>query len=421
MTYQEAMDFLEDTKKYGSVLGLDSIRALMKQLGDVQEQISVIHVAGTNGKGSTCAFLSSIYGAAGYHVGRFSTPDVFSYEEEFLYNDVPIEKEELAKIFSVVKDACEKLVLAGLPHPTRFEVETAAAFLWFYNKKADMAIVEVGMGGETDATNVITSPIASVLASISMDHMGFLGKNLKDIAAVKAGIVKNNCPVFSTWQEPEVETVIRNRAKECNSTLVFVDKTSVAKEFDYQISLQGEFQKQNAMLAVEVVRGLQEVFPVSEAHICKGLAMAKWPGRFEQIGSEPLFYIDGAHNIDAAKKLRQTIDAEFSDQRVIYIMGVLEDKDYEEIAEIMFTEGDIVYAVTPNNPRALSARELCDVLLELDVRGYECKDVKMAVETAMELAELSDGVVVAFGSLSYLKEAKEAHADACLNKKDNEI
>lgn len=407
MTYQEAMAFLEETKKYGSVLGLESITQLMQELDSVQTFVPVIHVAGTNGKGSTCAFLASIYQVAGYHVGRFSTPDVFSYEEEFLYDGVPIGKEELASTFSVVKEACERMVSKGFSHPTRFEVETAAAFLWFFQKKVDLAIVEVGMGGETDATNVISSPIASVLTAISMDHMGFLGKSLSEIATVKAGIIKRACPVVSTWQDAEVETVIRKKALACNAPIKVIQKPQTDEKPAYELGLEGTFQKQNAILAMEVVHCLDNQYPVTEPQIQAGLLQTKWPGRFEQIKTEPLVYIDGAHNVAAAKCLRQTIDLAFPEQKVIYIMGVLADKDYEEIAEIMFSKGDIVYGVTPNNPRALSAMELCDVLRNLDVRAYECKDVKMAVDTAVELATILDSVVVAFGSLSYLKEVKD--------------
>lgn len=410
MTYQEAMNFLEDTKKYGSVLGLDSIRGLMDELGNVQDMLPVIHVAGTNGKGSVSAFLSSIYRKVGYRVCRFATPDVFSYEEEFLYDDKPIEQEELAEVFADVKKACEKVILAGNPHPTRFEVETAAAFLWFAKKKPDLCIVEVGMGGETDATNVIAKPLVSVLTSISRDHVGFLGKTLADIGTVKAGIIKQGCPVVSTWQEPDVEAVIRRKAQEKQAKLTFSKQIDDA--FPYELSLKGTFQKQNGALALDVVRVLREEYPVSEDAIREGFQTTRWPGRFELLGVEPDFYIDGAHNIDATKNLRETIDTYLTEQSVVYIMGVLEDKDYEDIAEIMFEEGDIVYCVTPDNPRALSARELCDALLELDVRAYECSDIKKAVETAIEFAELTDSVVVAFGSLSYLKNVKQAYKEA---------
>lgn len=405
MTYQEAMDFLEETKKYGSVLGLDSIRALMAELGNVQELLPIIHVAGTNGKGSVSAFLSAIYRKAGYHVCRFATPDVFSYEEEFLYNDEPISKDELAQVFEIVKQGCERLVSNGKPHPTRFEVETATAFLWFSMKKTDICVLEVGMGGETDATNVISKPLASVIVSISRDHVGFLGNTLEKIATIKAGIIKPGCPVVSTWQEPEVEAIIRKIAEEKGSTVSFSKDTE--DTFPYALSLKGTFQKQNAMLALDVVKVLQAKYPVSENAIREGFGSAKWPGRFELLGTEPEFYIDGAHNVGAAKNLRETIDTYLKDQPLLYIMGVLADKDYEDIAEIMFQEGDKVYCITPDNPRALEARELCDELLELDVKAFELESVEKAVACAMEWATLAEGAVVAFGSLSYLKEVKK--------------
>ena len=410
MTYQEAMDFLEDTKKYGSILGLDSIRNLMNELGNVQEALPVIHIAGTNGKGSVSAFLSSIYRQAGYHVGRFATPDVFCYEEEFLYDDEPICQEALAEIFKVVRNGCQRMVLKGLPHPTRFEVETAAAFYWFSVKNPDVCIVEVGMGGETDATNIIEKPLVSVLTSISRDHVGFLGQSFAEIAADKSGIIKPGCPVVSTWQVPEVEAVIRAKADACRSALVFSQQGTANT---YQLSLRGTFQYQNAGLALDVVKCLQNIFPVKEIDIRKGLASTKWPGRFELIGRSPDFYIDGAHNVDAAKNLRESIDCYLNGESTVFIMGVLEDKDYEDIAEIMFREGDVVYCVTPKNPRALEAWELVETLTELNlgIRAYEMASVKQAVECALEYADMIDGTVVAFGSLSYLKEVK----DACNN------
>ncbi len=438
MNYQEAMDFLEETKKYGSVMGLDSIRMLMEELGNVQDTLPIIHIAGTNGKGSTSAFLASIFMQAGYHVCRFATPDVFCYEEEFLYDENPIEKEELSQVFAVVKKACEKMVDNGFPHPTRFEVETASAFLWFSSKKPDVCVVEVGMGGETDATNIISAPLVSVITSISRDHVGFLGKTIADIALVKAGIIKQGCPVVSTWQPEEVANVILEKACNQKSKIVFSDFSKidlpdresdlmVGNYFSYKdrnnllLSLQGVFQRQNAALTLDVIDCLKEHFIISEDAVREGLASAKWPGRFQLLGSEPDFYIDGAHNVDAVKKLRCTIDDCLKGQKVIYIMGVFEDKDYEDMIEIMFSEGDIVYCVTPDNPRALEARELCDELLDLDVKAYECASIKQAVETAIEFAQVIDGVVVAFGSLSYLKELKAAYEEATKGNPEGDI
>ena len=200
MDYSEAMEFLESTKKYGSVPGLDSIRNLMKELGDVQDQLRIIHIAGTNGKGSLGAMLSTVYTLGGWKTGRFSTPDVFSYEEEFMINDGPISRERLGEIFGKVKEACERLTGKGLPHPTRFEVETAAAFLWMWEEQVDIAIIETGMGGSLDATNLIRHPLVSAFTSVGMDHEAYLGNTLEKIAENKAGIIKEGCPAVSAWQ-----------------------------------------------------------------------------------------------------------------------------------------------------------------------------------------------------------------------------
>ncbi|MCC8029138.1 MAG: bifunctional folylpolyglutamate synthase/dihydrofolate synthase [Lachnospiraceae bacterium] len=236
MNYEEAMCFLKDTEKYGSRPGLDSIRHLMREFGDIQEKIPIVHIAGTNGKGSAGAMLSSVLAASGYRVGRFNTPDVFSYEEEFLMNGVPIERERLARLFTEVSAVCARMTKNGLPHPTRFEVETAAAFLWFYEEQCDIALVEVGMGGETDATNLITKPLVSVLTSISMDHMKFLGDTLPEIAAAKAGIIKRGCPVVSAEQKPEVWKVIREKCRREGARLILADEKSAVNP----VCMEGE-------------------------------------------------------------------------------------------------------------------------------------------------------------------------------------
>ena len=211
MTYDEAVEFADSTKKYGSILGLESIRNLMQELGNVQEQLHIIHVAGTNGKGSVCAFLSAALTEAGYQVGRYNSPAVFERREVFRIGETMISKEEYAAVFERVQTACEVLKKRGCPHPTVFEVETAAAFLWFYEKKCDLVLLETGMGGETDATNLITHPVCSVLTSIGMDHMQYLGNTIEEIAKVKAGIIKKGCPVVALKQGDSVCEVIKNK------------------------------------------------------------------------------------------------------------------------------------------------------------------------------------------------------------------
>lgn len=478
MDYREAMEFLEETKKYGSILGLQSIRNLMACLGNVQDQVPMVHIGGTNGKGSVGAMLSSVFAEAGYRVGRFNTPDVFSYEEEFLMNGEPIGKERLAAVFTKVAEACNRLVKAGQPHPTRFEVETAAAFLWFCEEKCDIALVEVGMGGETDATNIIKRPLVSVLTSISMDHMKFLGNNPEEIARVKAGIIKEGCPVVTAAQSPEVMRVIESRCREKNTFYVCAsgEKSGNGAEskrvkdmvmqpdgtaafawnpgsswifrgdpacpennrksrndttcsenagkfrndpacpehtewISIQTGLRGTFQMENALCALEALRILQKDYPlVTERAVREGLAKTRWPGRLEPIGSAPDFYLDGSHNEGAVKMLRETLDIIYPDRRIIYIMGVLADKDYGKMIQTMFHQGDRVFTVTPQNPRALDGRELAGQLVRQNIDAFYCENVKDAVLYALREARETD-VILAFGSLSYLQEIRAAYED----------
>ncbi len=447
MNYEEAMSFLEDTKQYGSRPGLESIRALMRELGDVQEQVPVVHIGGTNGKGSVGAMLSSVLTEAGYRVGWFNTPDVFSYEEEFRMDGEPIAPERLAALFTEVRTACERLVAPSSAdstcgnavnpptHPTRFEVETAAAFLWFYEEKCDIALVEVGMGGALDATNLIHKPLVSVLTSIGMDHMNFLGDTLTGIAEEKVGIIKPGCPVVTTPQEPEVMEVIRTRCEELRAPLILADAARMAERVKGNdsletkwdsalacLSLRGAFQAENAACALAVLQVLQgkapgqsevpeadaagRCFNIPDAAIARGLANTRWPGRYECVAAEPAFILDGAHNASAAKRLREALDADFPGRTFRYIMGVLADKDCDAIARAMFHPGDRVCTVTPPDPRALSAEELADRLAAQGVDAHPCAGVQDAL-SCVRSESSEDDVIAAFGSLSYLKDMRE--------------
>ena len=421
----EAMAFLEETKKYGSQLGLTSIQNLMKELGNVQEKVAVVHIGGTNGKGSVGAMLSQVLIESGYKTGRFCTPDVFVYEDEFQMNGVNIEKKRLAELFTEVAEACARMTVRGLAHPTRFEVETAAAYLWFYQERCDIAIVEVGMGGATDATNLIRHPKLSILTSISMDHMGFLGNTIEEIAAVKSGIIKAHCPTVTVRQKPEVMQVIRQRCQETGSDCICADSAEAKEisivdgqlEFSWypgrldhlKLGLKGVFQVENAVCVLHALQLLREKYPkITEGTICSGLAKTQWKGRFEQIGTAPDFYLDGAHNEGAVRQLQRTRDLYFHGQKVIYIMGVLGDKDFSRMADLMFVPGDRVYTVTPQNPRALDGAELAKILQKKEVSASYCENMSDAVSLAVQDAK-DKGVVLAFGSLSYLRDIREIY------------
>lgn len=422
MTFEQAEEYVERTKKYGSILGLESIRNLMHHLKDVQEELPIIHVAGTNGKGSVCAFLASALEEGGYRVGRFNSPAVFERREVFQINGQMISKDDYAKVIGEVAAACEKMTLKGEPHPTVFEVETAAAFLWFYEQKCDLVLLETGMGGETDATNLITKPLCSVLTSIDLDHMQYLGDTLSEIAKVKAGIIKKGCPVIALKQAEEVNTVIADRAGQMGAEAVFADASECILEMltteelklchpyygTVSTKLAGAYQKENLTLALEVLRMMEKLgFSIEKETVRKGIAKTIWEGRFEVIGKEPLFIIDGAHNPAAVRRLEETIEKDFTNRKIIYIIGVLADKEHMRMMGELLSKAKKVYTVTPDNPRALDGR-----VLEKEVRRYTrntefAPQIKEAVKGALQEAK-KDDVILAFGSLSYLGEVKRA-------------
>lgn len=421
MTYEEAAEFADSTKKYGSILGLESIRNLMQELGNVQEQLHIIHVAGTNGKGSVCAFLSAALTEAGYRVGRYNSPAVFERREVFRIGETMISKEEYAAVFERVQTACEVLTKRGCPHPTVFEVETAAAFLWFYEKKCDLVLLETGMGGETDATNLITHPVCSVLTSIGMDHMQYLGNTIEEIAKVKAGIIKKGCPVVALKQGDSVCEVIKNKAEECGSRCILVEVPQYMQEAPIwgttlqdahygpvHTTLGGVWQRENLSLALAVLKLLEESgYSITKEAVQNGIAKTIWHGRYEVLQTEPLFIIDGAHNPIAAKRLKETIEKDFTNREIIYIIGVLADKEHEKMLRLLLPGAKAVFTVTPDSPRALDGEILAKEARKYADNIWHVPDIGKAVKMAKETAKESD-VILAVGSLSYLKEVKKA-------------
>lgn len=436
MDYEQAREYAAKVSRTGSILGLESIENLMRELGDIQEQLKIIHIAGTNGKGSTGAYLEQVLIEAGYKVGRYTSPAVFDPMEVWRINLVNMSHEAYADILGQVKCACDRMVEKGMEHPTIFEVETAMAFLYFYQNQCDYVLLEVGMGGRTDATNLIRKPVCSVLTSISMDHMQFLGNSLTEIASAKAGIIKEACPVVSICQRAEAMEVIKQEVEKCHAPLYVSDMEKIQEEeaslftqsFHYPglgrvtTQLTGSYQIENCCLAVTVLR---EVLKIPDEVIVEGIRKTVWPGRFEVIGEHPLFIIDGAHNEDAAEKLAATVEKYFTNTPITYIIGVLADKEHAKVLKTMLPFADHVYTVTPQNKRAMQAEALREeaeqVIMCLWQESEDCrtdafrshkKPGVQACGSIREAAELAhkttpeDGVILAFGSLSYLSELK---------------
>ncbi len=420
MKNTEVTQYLESLKTNGIVPGLFNIKGLCQKLGNPQDKLVFVHIAGTNGKGSVLAYVSTVLTCAGYKVGRYFSPSLQGYGENIQINGRPVSRKLFCESIEEVKEAADSMTAQGLAAPTLFETETAAAFLCFQKKACDIVVLETGMGGREDATNLINTTKVAVLTSISMDHMKFLGNSLEEIAAQKAGIIKKGCFVVTAVRDEKISNVIESEAlkNQCPVTKTgaalkvkyglerqkFTYETGGGVRFEgLEISRAGQYQIENAVLAVETIEKLSLCgYPVSEKQLRKGLLETIWPGRFQIASKKPLFILDGAHNEDAAKKLAQSIRFYFTNKRIIYIMGMLRDKEIEKVVAETYLYAEQVITVTPpDNPRAMAALELAQA-----VKGYHphvtaAGSLEEAVEMAYLLAA-KDDVIISFGSLSYM-------------------
>ena len=423
MNYKEARVYLDEVSKYGSVLGLESIRELLRRLGDPQNELKFIHISGTNGKGSVLAYLSTILSGAGYRTGRYISPTLFSYRERIQVDGESIEKESLACHVTAIAAAAEDMQKAGLPSPTVFEIETALAFLYFKEKRCDIVTLEVGCGGLLDATNVITTTLMEVIASISMDHTDLLGDTLAKIAAQKAGIIKPDTMVVSAQQKSEAAQVIEDTCKEQHCTLQMVDESKISnvhygaegQTFSYKtwenvaISLAGSYQIKNAALALEGVAALRKLgYALSDQQVREGLLHTAWRGRFTTLRRDPTVIIDGAHNPAAALELKESLERYFPGKTLYFVMGMFKDKDYAQVIDLTAPLArHIITVETPGNPRAMPARELAEAVGKVNPSVEWADSVAHGVEKALAMAGKEDAVIV-FGSLSFLGEAADA-------------
>ncbi len=425
MRYEEARAYLDQVSVKGNLLGLESVRALLEELGNPQDKLKFIHIAGTNGKGSVAAYMEGALRQAGYRVGRYISPTLFSYEERIQVNGEYISREAVARLVEQIAGARRAAARRGAPESTVFEVETAMSFLYFLEQNCDLVLLEVGMGGREDATNVVTTTVMEVLTSISMDHMEFLGNTLGEIAWNKAGIIKRHTPVVSWPQEPEALEVIQKVCRQQEAQLEVMSPKEIRqiryglaeqrfsyRGMDLRIHLAGTCQVENAALAAEALLGLGRAgYPVTEEQIREGFEKTRWDGRFQVVHENPAVVMDGAHNPDAARVLMEAVGEYFPDRKIYYIFGVFSDKEYDKIIEITAPRAEEIFTVeTKNNPRALPAGELAKAVARINPRVTAVGDVGRALHIALAKAR-EDDVILVFGSLSFLWEVRETFAE----------
>lgn len=420
MDFLEAQNYLEKVRSQkGIVLGLDTMRHLMAKLNNPQDKVKFIQVAGTNGKGSTAAYLTSILSEAGIKVGRYTSPAVFSSTEQYFACGSCISESEYAKGVTAVAEAAASL---DGETPTAFEQETALAFWYFAQKGCELAILEAGLGGDMDATNIVTTTVCSIITSISMDHCRILGNKISEIAAHKAGIIKPGAPVICIEQKEDAMEPIRAAAKAADTPLYEVHRDEVRQIFsdkresivffrefeNLHLKMLGSCQPENAALAVQAASVLSRSYPIEKKHIYDGIEKTRWGGRFELHSGSSDIILDGAHNPDGIRRLRESVNQMFGAVPICYVCGVLADKDYEKEIEILFGRASNVFTVTPPSPRAMKSTDLKAAIKkrfsQLKVISFDSED---GIEKAMEAAVSQNNPVVVCGTLTILARVKE--------------
>ncbi len=409
MTYQEALTYIHSVNWTFCKPGLDRIRALCEALGDPQKDLRFIHVAGTNGKGSFCAMTAAILQAAGYRTGLFTSPYIRTFNERMMVDGVMISEEELAELTAFVRPIADRMT----DKPTEFELITAIAFLYFKRQNCDLVVLETGLGGRLDATNLMEAPLLTVITGIGLDHTAFLGDTIEQIAAEKAGIIKSGVPVVYGGDDtaaPVIETVAKEKHAPYHrvdyAPLTVKEYTLDGTRFDYadyadlSLSLLGTYQPRNAAVVLTAVEQLRKTgLTIPEGAVRQGLATVNWPGRFEILSREPLTVFDGAHNAQGIAAAVDSIRCYFGDRRVYVLTGVLEDKDYRTIAADVAQVAGRAFVLTPDNPRALAGETYAALLADLGVSAAAYPTAEAAYAAA-KTAAMQDGVpLVCLGSL----------------------
>ena len=419
MNYVEAIEYIHSVNWVFCKPGLERVRELCHRLGDPQDKLKFIHVAGTNGKGSFCAMTDSILRKAGYKVGLFTSPYIVEFNERMRINGENISDDELCELVDTVKPIADEMS----DKPTEFELITALAFLYFARNNCDVVVLECGLGGRLDATNIIKTPILSVITGIALDHTSILGDTVEKIAAEKAGIIKKDIPVLWCGKDISAQKVIADRANEIGAPLSVIDRETLrinemslrGTNFDFgkrrgmNLSLLGTYQPENATNVLTAIDMLINMgFEISDSAIYAGLDAVKWPARFEVINTSPLIIADGGHNPEGIDGAVKSISAYFGDEKVGIITGVMADKDYNYMAGRIASVADRVFCLTPDNPRALGASEYANVFTGLGVEAEAYGSVDEAVNAAIIWAREHNKSIISLGSLYMYGEVATA-------------
>ena len=418
MTYEEALQYIAAVSWKGSVPGLERITELMDRLGNPQRELKFIHIVGTNGKGSTAAMLASVLKAAGYRTGLFISPWVIDFRERMQLDGEMISREALAAETEAVRPYADAMADA----PTEFELITAIALRWFARSGAQIVVLEAGMGGELDATNVIPAPEAAVFTNIGLDHTEYLGSTVEAIARTKAGILKPGCAAALYPNLPSVCAVIEELCREKDIplyraeplTLVPLGHDLTGQRFRWgklllELPLLGEHQRKNLSLVLSVLELLRDRgWDIPDEAIQTGIRAVRWPGRFEVLGREPLFILDGGHNPQCMDALWEAVNSYLAGKELTVITGVLADKDYAAMYDRTARLASRFYTLTPDSPRALDGAELARLLARYGKPAVPCGSPEEALRLALEHTP-KDGTVLAYGSLYLASELREAY------------
>jgi dihydrofolate synthase/folylpolyglutamate synthase len=422
MTFDEAAAYIASAARFGSGAGLKNMSKLAAHMGNPQNSLRFFHVAGTNGKGSVCAYLSYILRAAGYRTGLYTSPDLLAFNERIQVDGATIPDTDFTRIMGQIALCVEKMAEYGLSHPTIFEIATMMAFQYFAEQHCDIVVLEVGLGGRLDATNIINAPVASIITPIGLDHMEQLGGTIAAIAGEKAGIIKPGRQVISAEQPPEAAQAIARVAESLSAPLETVARESIlegpyddhAQAFSYsgfsnlQVSLLGRHQLDNAALAVAAaLAGRSSGLNIPDDAIRDGLRETKWPGRFEVLRRKPYAIVDGAHNPHGVRSLCAALSRHFPNRRPTFVLGVLADKDYKGMLELICPIAKRFITITPPSKRALPNTELADYInAAYHVPAIPADSVEAAVTSALSGLSPED-VLCVFGSLYYIGLARQ--------------